>query len=317
MTSKGFFGLGIFLVLTLLGAACSGGGADPTATSADPTATKPAPLSTSTGQTENVGTLEIRVTDKPNPFISAINLTAESVEVHRGDTGEWSTVVEGPITFDLIAVTGIEELLGSETLPAGEYTQVRLSITSATIVEDSEEVEARVPSDVLKVVRPFTITAGLTTIATLDFDAEQSVVKQGTGGYLLRPVVTLLVRQEGEPFVPVGQPDDDITPTPSATLAPTIVPTPTATPDATGDFFLTIEEPLETESIIAESSITVTGRTRLDATISVNDIFADIDGDGRFVVTVDLEIGPNIIEVVASLSTGEALNEVLVVIYSP
>ncbi|MDA0988543.1 MAG: DUF4382 domain-containing protein [Chloroflexi bacterium] len=311
LISKGFFGLGIFLVLTLLGSACSGGGTDPTATSTDPTATGPAPLSTSPGSTESVGTLENRVTDKPNPSISAINLTAENVEVHRSDTGEWSTVVEGPITFDLIAVTGIEELLGSETLPAGEYTQIRLSITSVIIVDNGEEVEAQLPSDVLKVVRPFTITAGLTTIATLDFDAEQSVVKQGNGGYLLRPVVTLLVRQEGEPFVPADQPDD------TPMLTPTIVPTPTATPDATGDFFLTIEEPLETESIIAESSITVTGRTRLDATLSVNDIFADIDGDGRFMVTVDLEIGPNIIEVVASLSTGEALNEVLVVIYSP
>ena len=174
-------------------------------------------------------------------------------------------------------------------------------------------------------VRPFTITAGLTTIATLDFDAEQSVVKQGTGEYLLRPVVTLLIRQEGEPFVPADQPGDaegdDITPTststPSPTPTPTIVPTPTATPDATGDFFLTIEEPSETESIIAEDSITVTGRTRLDATVSVNDIFANVDGDGRFRVTVNLEIGPNIIEVVVSLSTGESINEVLEVIYSP
>jgi hypothetical protein len=267
--------------------------------------------------------LEIRVTDRPNPSISAINLTVENVEVHRSDTGEWTTVVAGPVTFDLIAVTGIEELLGSETLPAGEYTQVRLSITSATIVDSGEEIEAVVPGDVLRVVRPFTITAGVTTIATLDFDAEQSVVKQGTGGYLLRPVVTLLVRQEGEPFVSADQTggpgDADGTPasTPLPTVTPTIASTPTATPDATGDFFLTIEEPPETEVIVSEDSITVIGRTRLDATVSVNDIFADVDGDGRFRVTVDLEIGPNIIEVVVSLSTGESINEVLVVIYSP
>ena len=53
--------------------------------------------------------------------------------------------------------------------------------------------------------------------------------------------------------------------------------------------------------------------------VSVNDIFADIDADGRFRVTVDLEDGPDIyyIEVVVSLATGESLNEVLVIIYSP
>ena len=178
-------------------------------------------------------------------------------------------------------------------------------------------MEARIPSDVLRVVRPFTITAGQTTIATLDFDAEQSVVQQGTGEYLLRPLVTLLVRQEGEPFEPAGQPDDTTGGDTALMGTPTTVPTPTATPDATGDFFLTIEKPAEIESIIAEDSITVTGRTRLDATVSVNDIFANVDGDGRFRVTVEMEIGPNIIEVVASLGTGETLDEVLIVIYSP
>ena len=318
---KTLSGLVILLSLTLLASACTGGGTDPTATEPPPSSATPVPTSTQ----GTLGTLEIRVTDKPNPSITAIEITAESVEVHRADTGEWSTVVAGPVTFDLLAVIGIEELLGSETLPAGEYTQVRLAITSTTIVDDGQEVEARVPSEVLKVVRPFIITAGLTTIATLDFDADQSVVQQGTGGYLLRPVIKLLVRQEGEPFVPADQggdiPGDDVTPTPTTTPLPTptstAVPTPTNTPDPLGDFFLDIEEPAEIESIIAESSITVTGRSRLDATVSVNDIFVDVDADGRFRVTVYLEEGPNIIEVVVSLATGESLNEVLVVIYSP
>ena len=74
-----------------------------------------------------------------------------------------------------------------------------MSVTAATITEDGTENEARVPSDTLKVVRGFTIQAGETTIATLDFDAEKSVVVQGTGRYQLKPVIKLLVRKEGEP----------------------------------------------------------------------------------------------------------------------
>ena len=101
-------------------------------------------------------------------------------------------------------------------------------------------------------------------------------------------------------------------PVPTSTVTPS-----TATPEATGDFFLTIEEPSEPESIIAEASITVVGRTRLDATVSVNDVFANVDEDGRFRVGVDLELGPNIVEVVASLDSGEMLDQVLVIIYSP
>lgn len=97
-------------------------------------------------------------------------------------------------------------------------------------------------------------------------------------------------------------------------------PTPTATalPLPSGDeFLLSIEEPFDIESIVDESSIEVVGRTRVDAVVSVGNDFAEIDEDGRFRVPVQLEEGPNIIEVVASLESGEELVEILVVIYSP
>ena len=269
----------------------------------------------------------MRVTDLPNPAITAIDITAEQIQVNSATTGEWITVVEGPVSFDLIALAGIEEILGSSSLPPGEYTQVRLRVTAATITEDGTENEARVPSDTLKVVRGFTIQAGETTIATLDFDAEKSVVVQGTGSYQLKPVIKLLVRKGGESFQPeveaaeVATPTATATPPPTATplptATPTVTPTPTATPDPTGEFFLSIEEPETIESIVAEASITIVGRTRIDAAVSVNDIFAEVDEDGRFRVPMELEEGPNIIEVVASVGTGEELVEILVVIYSP
>ena len=78
-----------------------------------------------------------------------------------------------------------------------------------------------------------------------------------------------------------------------------------------------IEEPESVESVVAESTITVTGRTRIDAAVSVRLEFADVDEEGRFSVLVLLEEGPNIIQVVASLGSGEELVEILVVVYSP
>ena len=173
-------------------------------------------------------------------------------------------------------------------------------------------------------MRPFTIVAGETTIATLDFDAERSVVTQGRGRFLLKPVIKLLVRKEGEPFQPAAQPTTPTptatatpTPTPTATLTPTATATPTPTQEPLGEFFLAIEQPESVESIVADPSITVVGRTRIDAVVTVGDVFAEVDENGRFQVPVQLDEGPNIVEVVASLESGEELVEILVVIYSP
>ena len=57
------------------------------------------------------------------------------------------------------------------------------------------------------------------------------------------------------------------------------------------------------------------GRTRVDAVVTVNDTVVEPDGDGRFEATVQLEEGPNIIEIVSSVASGEQLELVLVVIY--
>ena len=81
--------------------------------------------------------------------------------------------------------------------------------------------------------------------------------------------------------------------------------------------FLDIEAPATLEIIVAEATYVVIGRTRLDAVLSVNDTFAEVDEDGRFRVNVQLEEGPNIIDVISTLSSGEEVVEILVIIYSP
>ena len=55
----------------------------------------------------------------------------------------------------------------------------------------------------------------------------------------------------------------------------------------------------------------------MDAVVTINDTVVEPNIDGQFSLTVDLEDGPNIIEVVASVASGEQLDLVLVVFYLP
>ena len=107
---------------------------------------------------------------------------------------------------------------------------------------------------------------------------------------------------------------EDATGTDVMTATP--VPTPTSTP-APDDFVLHIVEPVEAETLTTNPTLLVSGRTRVDAVVTVNDTFVDPDIDGRFSAEIPLDEGPNFIEVVASIATGEELSTVLVVIYEP
>ena len=121
-----------------------------------------------------------------------------------------------------------------------------------------------------------------------------------------------------------------VEPTAEATPIPTIAPTlePTATPlpeptpapaDAEPEPELNLELliPKELEIITQESRIFLVGSTRVDAVVTINDTEVEPDGDGLFSLGVDLEEGPNLIEIVASVASGEQKDLVLVVIYIP
>ena len=103
---------------------------------------------------------------------------------------------------------------------------------------------------------------------------------------------------------------------PATTQPP--APESTATPEAIqADLFLQLINPSETEVFVAEPVIEIAARTRVDAVVTINDTLVEPDIDGRFSLNVDLEVGPNIIEVVTSVASGEQEGLVLVVIYLP
>ncbi len=317
-------GLALAVVGALTAAACAG---EPTPTSAPEPTNTPRPTATATEapaptSVPTTGTLDVRVTDAPNAAITEILVMAQDVEIHSADAAEdsWTTVIPGEFQFDLLKVVSQEQSLGIGELGEGRYTQIRMTVGEVLITRDGEQLTAVVPSGELKVVRPLDIVAGETTIVTFDFDAERSVIETGANRVMFRPTVKLLIRRGGEDFVPeptaTPTPEPTATPTPEPTATPTPSPTPTPTP-APEEFVLHIAEPVAAETLTTSPTLLVSGRTRADAVVTVNDTFLDPDIDGLFSTSVTLEEGPNIVEVVASIATGEELSTVLIVIYEP
>lgn len=150
--------------------------------------------------TSGYGTLEIRITDAPTENFTAIWVTISDVQVHKaGDNAEdedgWITIASENMTFELLELNREEkeELLASETMEAGLYTQIRMNVTEVKIAINDIEVDEEVklgPGE-LKWIHPFEfdIRADETTVLILDFRAEDSLIPTGQGKYVFKPVI--------------------------------------------------------------------------------------------------------------------------------
>jgi hypothetical protein len=154
------------------------------------------------GSANGSGHLMIGITDSPFSDAKAVLITFDAISVHRAGQG-WETVdfANGATerTCDLKKLEGPTNVLGSDLLPAGHYTQIRLVVKSATIHFDNASTSAtacapsitvpgtrfanvKVPSGEVKLNREFTLDAGGTVTMVLDFDGNKSIRQQGGGG---------------------------------------------------------------------------------------------------------------------------------------
>lgn len=143
------------------------------------------------------GKVEIRVTDAPPQGVTKVMVTAKGIQAHLSGTAEdsWITLLSNPPPFDLVAISGVEQVLGSNNIPVGDYTQVRVDIDKIVVTLQGKDVTADVPSDRVRLVTPFSIVQGQTTAITLDFDADKSVVVTGSDKVQFKPVVKLIVNR--------------------------------------------------------------------------------------------------------------------------
>ena len=109
-----------------------------------------------------------------------------------------------------------------------------------------------------------------------------------------------------------------ITPPPPTIIIPAIPPTLTVatTPTPSTLFVITVDAPHEGETVHATPLI-VRGQTAPNAVVSANDAVAIADAQGRFTLTVPLDLGPNVLEIIASKTTGEQVFAILTVLYQP
>ena len=107
--------------------------------------------------------------------------------------------------------------------------------------------------------------------------------------------------------------------TPVPTIAPaveTVIPI-GSTPNS-GTFNLSLDfEGIGNESVVRSDRVLLHGVTSADATVSVNGVILEVQADGTFELTLPLEPGPNIVDIVASDLEGNSINSSLAIISIP
>jgi hypothetical protein len=149
---------------------------------------------------EGDATIQLRLTDGPADY-EAVNIEILSAKVHTSnDTSDQSGWQDLPITagvYDLLTLSnGLDILLGTMSLPAGQVSQFRLTLGDNNTIKNGGvtyplEIKGG-DKDQLKIQVHQTIVAGSTYSFLLDFDAGKSIKESGNDKYKLKPVVRLV-----------------------------------------------------------------------------------------------------------------------------
>ncbi len=149
--------------------------------------------------------LEVWLTDAPGDY-KEVNVEIVGVEVHadNGDQNSgWKSLDVESGVYNLLELTnGLDTLLGTLELPAGQISQLRLKLgDNNSIKVGSETFPLATPSGQqsgLKLQIHALLTEGITYKVLLDFDVARSIVHQGNGSYSLKPVIrTITEAQDG------------------------------------------------------------------------------------------------------------------------
>jgi len=139
--------------------------------------------------------MSVRMKDAPGDF-QQVNVEVLEVQVHHAGQG-WLTLPTNQGVYDLLtlqdSVTTV--LVNQGQLPAGHIDQFRLILgANNTVMVDSLIFPLQTPSaqqSGLKINVNGDFAPNETYELLIDFDAEQSIVEQGNGGFLLKPVIKL------------------------------------------------------------------------------------------------------------------------------
>jgi len=157
------------------------------------------------------GSLSVMLKDGPFGDAKALLVTFSEVSAHSSGGG-WTTLpFSGGATTrtcDLKQLRNAQDVLGTGPLPAGHYTQVRLTVTSAVLYFDNpatsgpcatsitapagRSASIDIPPGKIILNREFDISTGNAAIMLLDFDGDKSISQTGNDSYKMSPVITVV-----------------------------------------------------------------------------------------------------------------------------
>ena len=157
------------------------------------------------------GSLSIMLKDSPFSDARALLVTFSEVSVHSSGGG-WTTLAFSggatSRTCDLKQLTSAQDVLGTGPLPAGHYTQLRVTVTSAVLYFDNpattgpcaatiatpagRSASIDIPPAQIVLNREFDLPVNATTSILLDFDGDKSIIPTGNGTYKMSPVISIV-----------------------------------------------------------------------------------------------------------------------------
>lgn len=149
---------------------------------------------------DSTSRLTVYLTDAPADY-DAVNIEVVGIQVKASsDPGEggWTTMpmAVSPVVYNLLEFTnGMETLLSTFELPSGKVSQLRLILgdnNSIVVNGISSALPMEVPSGSesgLKFNIHADLIPGIEYKLWIDFDMARSVVDNGAGAYILKPVL--------------------------------------------------------------------------------------------------------------------------------
>lgn len=141
-------------------------------------------------------TLQVNLTDAPGDFQQVL-IDVQDVQIHASSDesqGNWVSLNVQKGVYNLLDFrNGMDTLLASIDLPAGNISQMRLILGSGNKVKVNGVLyDLQTPSAMqsgLKFNINAQLTEGVTYKLLVDFDAGHSIVETGNGNYILKPVI--------------------------------------------------------------------------------------------------------------------------------
>lgn len=147
---------------------------------------------TSAGSSAQSAPVFLMGTDAPLPSVVSFQVTINSVTLSNGGSNGVN-ILSAPQTVDFGRYNGLQTLLDFNSIPAGTYNTVTVSLSApsiATLTLGSGGAASITPvpnvtlmnsTPVVQLSQPFTVTAGQAIGLKMDFDLRQSLLTDSTG----------------------------------------------------------------------------------------------------------------------------------------